>query len=492
MITDTRFLCEMVTMWKADLMESDWLRVVGGLCIRYYQSYGEAPGRNIEGLFEGWRRSSDDPSETKQMLRQFLSSISREYDMEGPRNPDYLLDQSERMFRERALKQLKEDVDFQLAQGSVDEAQHVVDSFRLPSRPAHAGVDPFKDKEGFKMAFAAREEPLFVLPGYLGELLGGFYRDELGAYMGPEKRGKTWWLLYTALRALENRCKVAYFQIGDLSQPQVYTRIGVYLTKRHYDPRYCIEFEMPTLDCRLNQSGECDLRERRGVGKILDEDGNLPPWSSARDHKICNECHGTKRWRGSYWYKIRRAVEPIHWSDAWMAAKEHVRRVGQGQFRLVVYNIASNSVRDIEGQLDRWEREEEFVPDVIVIDYADNLAPITASLEFRHQQNETWSALRRVSQDRHCCVITATQADARAYDSKDVRATHFTEDKRKYGHVNHGIFTLNQTGEEKTAMIIRVGRMFAREEFFDERTKAVVLQCLQIGRPYLGSWREGR
>ena len=46
------------------------------------------------------------------------------------------------------------------------------------------------------------------------------------------------------------------------------------------------------------------------------------------------------------------------------------------------------------------------IPDVIIVDYADILAPEdTRQSEKRHQVDETWKALRRLSQEWHALVI---------------------------------------------------------------------------------------
>lgn len=149
------------------------------------------------------------------------------------------------------------------------------------------------------------------------------------------------------------------------------------------------------------------------------------------------------------------------------------------------------SVSNIVSQLDIWETFDGFVPDVVIIDYADILKgePGDERKETRDQQNGTWQALRALSQKKHCLVITATQTDAAAYDTKDLKLKNFSEDKRKYSHVTV-MPGLNQTEEEKDRGVMRVNILLAREEVFDIRRMVHVLQCLQIGRPFIASFRK--
>ena len=58
-----------------------------------------------------------------------------------------------------------------------------------------------------------------------------------------------------------------------------------------------------------------------------------------------------------------------------------------------------------------------------------------------NQINTTWKQLRALSQDRHCLVVTATQANAGSYTREaPMDRRSFSEDKRKLAHAT-GIST---------------------------------------------------
>jgi len=114
-------------------------------------------------------------------------------------------------------------------------------------------------------------------------------------------------------------------------------------------------------------------------------------------------------------------------------------------------------------------------------------------MEFRHQQNEIWKALRGLSQERRKgiqpLIITATQADANSYDRDLLRLKNFSEDKRKYSHVT-AMYGLNQDphGREKKIGIMRINELVLREGAFDDNRVVYILQNLKRGQPYLGSY----
>jgi hypothetical protein len=130
---------------------------------------------------------------------------------------------------------------------------------------------------------------------------------------------------------------------------------------------------------------------------------------------------------------------------------------------------------------------DNFIPDVIIIDYADNLAPENAREEPRHQVNRTWKMLRGLSQERHCLVVTATQAAGRSYKKNSVEMEDYSEDKRKYAHVT-ACFGLNQTPEEKRAGLMRIGPIVMREDEFFAEEEVYIGQALRLGRPLLFSF----
>ena len=109
--------------------------------------------------------------------------------------------------------------------------------------------------------------------------------------------------------------------------------------------------------------------------------------------------------------------------------------------------------------------------------------------EFRHQQDNIWKGLRNLSDERHCLLVTATQADARGYDQDLLRLSNFSEDKRKNSHVT-AMYGLNQDTKdrEKRLGIPRINEIVIREGDFSNNNIVYVLQNLKRGRPFLGSF----
>jgi len=203
------------------------------------------------------------------------------------------------------------------------------------------------------------------------------------------------------------------------------------------------------------------------------------------EYRICRNC---KDIEGAPWLIPNPTTNLLTWKEAYKAARKW-RKKYRKQFRLSTYANETLSVSEIKAVLDIWERNEEFIPDVIIIDYADLLTsdPDIRGLDFRNRQNIIWQRLRALSQLRHCLVITATQAAASAYGKDLLSMSDFSEDKRKYAHVT-AMYGVNQTDEEKQIGIMRINQIVVREDDFLTSKPVHVLQRLQIGKPVLESY----
>jgi hypothetical protein len=139
----------------------------------------------------------------------------------------------------------------------------------------------------------------------------------------------------------------------------------------------------------------------------------------------------------------------------------------------------------IQDIINNWAMND-WIPDVIVIDYADILLMNTPGLEGRDLIDSTWKQLRALSQKMHCLVVTATQGDAGAYDAKIITKKNFSGDKRKNAHVT-GTIGLNQTTEEKDIGVTRLNWVILRDSPFNETKCVHVAGCLAIANPAVKS-----
>lgn len=516
MIVSDHFLRAIAPLYDDELIEVPAVRTVAQWCLDYYEQFEKAPGEDIQDIFASHERDSLDPQRAD-LIRELLADISSEHD-QSKFNSDYLIDRTVKRLRKQSLKHISEDIAAAISHGALDDAEHMIASFSPAGLGSRTFVDPIGDELAITEAFEDTQEPLFRMRGALGALIDPqLYRESFIGILGPEKRGKTTWLIEFAMKAVTQKCRVAFFGVGDMSKNQMIRRIQIYVARRNFRARYCGDKLFPVLDCFYNRGDECGLKHREnrvalGLDFFDDEengDGDSKKKKKRRNptpneicqqaekvgYKPCTACKTTRRlpftkpetWEPVVHYE-RRTVKQLSITEAINISKKFKRqKMKAGEIRLECQPNDTVSVTWIDQQLDIWEKEG-FVPDVILVDYADILIPEQGSPnEFRHQENNKWKALRRLSQRRKACVITATQADAESYDTTTLGLKNFSEDKRKYGHVT-AMLTLNQTPKEKREGIMRIGVLLARDDDFDSEATVTVLQAPFICRANLASF----
>lgn len=487
MVISGDYLKEILPVYHPDLFENRYSHIIASWCKDYFQKYGTAPKEAIREIFENWENSAQ-PEQAK-YVGGFLANLSDEYEHAEKFNVKYLLDKSLHYFKKQSLKLLAEDLNFHLNKDDIQSAEEAMGSFRKVEKLITPGIDPFQDVDAIRKSFSQNYEPLFPIPGELGRMMTNqFTRNSFIVLLGPEKRGKTWWLMFLGQQAHKAKCNVAEFQVGDMSEDQRVRRQHISLARKSDKPKYCGPLLVPVLDCEYNQKDMCDDRNRT-CGFGVYEDGEILTHEEAGDYKPCTYCSGkSKKFKGAIWHTKRPEVEPLNWREAYKVSQDYLKRVRPKGYRLSTHSSRSINVAGIRSQLELWERTDGFIPDVIIIDYIDILAaePNCPSEE-RHRKNETNMALRKLSQDYDCCVISATQADAASYYQKAITKSNFSEDKRIFGHVT-AMFALNQTIEEKRKGLMRLAPLVIREDDYDESFNVTVGQCLAIGTPYLFSY----
>ncbi len=498
LIVSTDYNQQIQPIWDSQYLESPELKMMAGWCADYFEKYQAAPGNDIETIYTEQLKLGLD-KERAEFVELILESLSEEYERENKFNVQYLVDQTRKYFKQRHLALHSEEIDALVQEGELEEAEKKAAEYSGLPDGLIPGLDLSSQEaqDRVEKAFNTKKQSVVRYPGALGQMWNSqLTRGGLVSLMGPEKRGKTFWLMDIAMRAIKSKSHAAFFQAGDMTEDQQLKRICVCLAGRSDKERYCGTLFLPTRDCWLNQTDQCDREDRDCDFGILPEDAKpgevtFETLHEARknnqDYEPCWK-YKCKDYKGAVWLKKKIIKDPLTAEPAQGILKQFFTK-HKTQFRLSTHANGSLSVREIRNTLAIWERQGGFVPDVIVVDYADLLISDFRTDQFRHQQNEIWKGLRGLSQEKHCLVVTATQADAKSYEQDTLRLSNFSEDKRKYAHVT-AMYGLNQDpkGREKKLGIMRINELVVREDEFYSSHHVHVLQRLQIGRPYLGSF----
>lgn len=494
LIVDTNFCKSIEPLYKSEYLQGEVSGVVATWCLEYFRDHGEAPGEQIQKIYEVRRYDLTKSQVT--LVEDFLEDLSNDY-LVDKINPEYVLQQTVKYFKKRSIDTLADRIKFLVANDQISEAEQAVLDFHKVERVASQWTYIFSDKAIIEAYNSDDRDRLFGFHGELGTLIDTpFCRGWLIAFLGPPKRGKTTWLSELALEACLNRLNVAFFSL-EMSQAKSAMRMYRRITGWADPKKDLTEFVYPVFDCTRNRDGVCKSkkRENKSSGSVVDVNGELIPYSPEVDYTVCTYCRDND---DGVVLKVN--FSPCVWFRSLKRDKMNLKKLReQGKkfrtaygntFVFTEYPAHSANLSDIQRDLDAMEIVDGFQPDVIIVDYADILQPERVSYRATERGiiDVTWKTLKRMASERRCLVATASQTNRDSIDKKNVGQKDIAEDIRKINHVD-AAFTINQTKEEKAAGITRIGVTAVRDDDYYEHDKVTVLQHLKTGQVHIDSAR---
>jgi replicative DNA helicase len=488
MIVSKKFLQEISGSVNPDYFENTFTRQIAEWSLHFYLQYEEASRTHIQDIFnkEKDRLSKEDAD----LISKLLVEISKRYESSDGINVEYLLDQTLAYFKKRELEMTASNIQYLLSRNKIDEAEDEVIGFRKVSRITSNWTNPF-DAECVNEVFE-QEEDFFRFPGDLGNFTGPFERNWLVAVSGTFKKGKTWLLQEFAVIGMMRKLKVAFFS---LEMPKKKMNERIYKRMIGAAPEEGV-YEFPCFDCFYNQDGSCESTNRTNRHTLRNSQGHKPEYDPDSPYRACTYCkdHGrSSDYKIDFWFTppyddrgnlLRTKAFKLGYIKQRISK---LRKHFKDYLRLKCYPRFSANMHDITRDLDILEQTEGFVPDIIIIDYADILKPEREGLSGTEKEDETWMKLSQLGGTRHALVVTATQLRRSALEKTQVKQSDSALWIGKLAHVDV-MLSLNQSENEKDAGAMRIGIMVHRFKEFSEEANCYILQKLSFGQVNLESY----
>lgn len=488
MIVSTDFLRKIRRSCSTSYFQLEFVKKIATWVLDYFDKYGEAPSQHIENIYNQHLREFK--PEEAELVSLFLEGLSSKYERTDHFNVEYLIqEKAQPYFTKRCVLLTTDKVNALVAAGKTVEAELEIERYKGVQKNLAAWSNLFEEnlvREIYKSQLSVEVESsdtLFTLPGVLGQLVGPLKRGWLVDFLAPRKRGKTWFLQEFALQAVQSKLNVVFISL-EMNK----LGIGGRMLRSIVSMGDKNEYTLPVFDCLNNQYGTCNKPHRKGRGSLVKDGKLVTSWDPELNYRVCNVCRrGVKTsnpedYQAGIWFEnLKRPI---------LTENLLVRNINAfskyaGEFRLRSYPAFSASITDIKNDLNALEYLEDFVPDVICIDYADIIRPENSKTDFREQANETWKMMKNLAETKQCLVVTATQANRSADESKNVKSTQVGWDIRKNDHVD-AQFPLSQLWDEKRRGVIRLSNSLHRWKEVGE-DQVYVLQSLPLAQVLLDS-----
>lgn len=416
-------------------LQVDYSRVIVSWIKPYFEEFGKAPKTDILKLYRSHISEISNESLQNNILT-FIEKLDEKYN--SKRNDAYAIQEAIKYLKSRNLQNLSQDIEAYITSGDIDKAESLITRYRKVEKESGESVDLLNDADIVRESFTEEQDKLFSFNGAYGRLVGDIHREDFVAFLASMKVGKTFTLIDCGIEALKNGLNVVMFSL-EMSRTNMIKRVWKSLSGQVTED---IEITVP----EFVQEGEKYRVEEKTVHK-----------------------------KASSILEVEKKQKSLK------------RLFRGGNLKIFAEPAYSMTVEKLETKLDDLNHNG-FIPDVIIIDYADIMLPSNSRLDYRNQLDDIWKRLRAMAQKRKCAVFTASQA-SRGAINKEATADMISEDIRKLAHVT-SMVSISKDEYCKNHSLAMFSQLAVREgEPITERV--IATQCLSLGRPVLDShWKK--
>jgi DnaB-like helicase C terminal domain len=243
-------------------------------------------------------------------------------------------------------------------------------------------------------------------------------RKTLFLVMAPAKRGKTWWLIAIGRKSWYSRKKVLHITL-EMSEDRI--------AQRYHQAGFLMARA-------ASQDIENPIMEKDEKGRFA---------------TLAKEPH---------------RFSALGFADTTipeMSSRIKDRFSGQAPIYIKEFPTGSLTVAQLNAYLDMMNVQIGFIPDIILLDYADIMQIDSDSL--RTDTGVLFRNLRRLAGERNMAIVTASQGNRASSTARTVGVTHVAEDWSKIGTAD-AILTYSQTSMERIFSLARIGATLREDE----------------------------
>lgn len=413
------------------LFESVIFRDIASQCMQYHDIFEKAPKEHLPDLLEDILEGDD--AKKASLYDKVLQNI---YELHDSINTEYVLSTLTKFVRLQRLKIGITESAKKIKAGDVEGAEvDITEALKNKLTAFNPGL--FFTDDLMRALDEVHEDECRILlgMGYFDKIRIGPAPKELMLVVAGPNKGKSWALLHCAKMAALQRKKVLVVTL-EMSESKYLSRMAQSM------------FSLSRRDALLPTT-ELIISSANGSFQEFD-------FSAVRRPVI-----GDKG--------VRELIE------AKMA------KVGRA-FKLIVKQFPTSqlTISGLKLYLDQLERAHNFIPDVLIVDYADLFMLDPSNI--RIATGNVIKELRGMAVDRNIAVVTASQTNRSGEDSQLSTLKHLAEDFSK-AFTADIIVTHNQTDLEKQFGLARWHCAKNRDE--EAGRTLLIAQQYAMGQFYL-------
>jgi hypothetical protein len=417
------------------LFEGEY-RIVAQRFLDYWKRYGVAPKTHAMDLFSD---ILDTNNKKARLFRGIVISAIQLY--QAGLNTGYVTQQLQLFTRQQQLKQSILKSSELLARAKDEEAVAEVeatlgDILRARDYGFNPGVR-LDDVDGLIEYLAVSRDEFPTGIKVLDNRRVVPARGTIMLFLAGKGRGKSWFLVNCGKHSLIHRKRVLHLSLEN-SAEETMLRYWQSLFSIAKAPLESVD----VMTFKENADKDADITDRMKLATV-------PVGFSFATHDVRLE--------------LESRLERMHtWSD---------------NLRIKRFPNRTLTPDGMRGFLDQMESSQNFLPDIVILDYA-KLMKINMR-DYRHSVGENMEQLRAVAVERNIAIVTADQFNRAGYEAKQGKSTNIGEDWSQV-HTADIVMSFSATDEERKRGLGRIYVDHCRTE--DDKFAFLVSQNYAIGQ----------
>ena len=414
------------TMVPVEAFDSRFYRNIATKAVDYYNQFGEAIGEHIADELEDELRNTD-----KRQAETYEKLLDNLFVSQEQINEEYVISKLREFVRQQALKGSIMEASRLLLEGDLSEAEEELEKgMRKRVDAFDPGINLMDPSQALR--FLDESEDVFPTGIKTLDRMGiGPGRGQLFLFIAPPKRGKSWFLVAMGVQAMLRRLRVLHITL-EMSESLV--------AKRYMQSMFSF---MSKPDPGGVQYQKISNDPQEGLALMTVDLDDRPNFKQEDARQVLSS-------------KIAKMRVPI---------------------RVKGFPTGSLTIGQLRTFMLMLERTENFVPDIVLLDYID-LVKINAA-RIREDTGAAAKDFRGLMIEFNCAGVTATQGNRSSSRSRMVDEFHVAEDFSKIA-TSDTVVTFSRTDAEKDLGLARLTVTNARSE--QDRFSVLISQAYPIGQ----------
>lgn len=432
MIMSTSFIKKIHPIINFNYFETKATSTIAYWIIEYFEKYNKAPKAMIQDIYK--ENKSMLAKDDKEWISDFLTNLSKEYEKAGF-NEEYVFENSLKFFKKQKMKKGIIKIEKLLDKGKIEEAEKIWIENRTIPALYDLGFNPF-DTEWVDEVLRREKERTKATLGFgaLDEIIGPIKSGWFVLFMGPQKRGKTWSLIWAAIDLVMQGLDVNFYSFEGEDEDWTF-RAWAMITSFVMD----------------EESKELEFPE------FLDDKGEE--------------------------IKYKKKKRPSMTSINMKQAITKFNKFAKGRLTVKSFGMGTN-MSEAEQHNEMLSSYKNINAHATIFDY---VGIVNKQIKDRQERyNETGMQMKAWAKEKKQIFISGHQGKRETLEKLNMNPNDMPEDIRLLGHVDV-LIGINQTDEERKAGIMRYSALIHRHKKYLSTLQAKVLQQLEAGQVVLDS-----